>query len=164
MLLTCLSIPAQKKGIDEKILVVYFSHSGNTRTVAEQITRSTGADLFEIQPQEAYPTDYHSVVNQAKKEINTNHRPALKNDVQDFDKYDIIFIGSPNWWSTIAPPVATFLERHDFSGKTIVPFMTHGGGRFGILFRHEEIMPRCIFLRRFGNQRQLCKRQSSRRS
>jgi len=67
MLLTCLSIPAQKKGIDEKILVVYFSHSGNTRTVAEQITRSTGADLFEIQPQEAYPTDYHSVVNQAKK-------------------------------------------------------------------------------------------------
>ncbi len=67
MLLTCLSIPAQKKGIDEKILVVYFSHSGNTRTVAEQITRSTGADLFEIQPQEAYPTDYHSVVDQAKK-------------------------------------------------------------------------------------------------
>lgn len=63
--------------------------------------------------------------------INTNHRPALKNDVQDFDKYDIIFVGSPNWWSTIAPPVATFLERHDFSGKTIVPFMTHGGGRFG---------------------------------
>ena len=114
MLLTCLSIPAQKKGIDEKILVVYFSHSGNTRTVAEQITRSTGADLFEIQPQEAYPTDYHSVVDQAKKEINTNHRPALKNDVQDFDKYDIIFVGSPNWWSTIAPPVATFLERHDF--------------------------------------------------
>lgn len=96
MLLTCLSIPAQKKGIDEKILVVYFSHSGNTRTVAEQITRSTGADLFEIQPQEAYPTDYHSVVNQAKKEINNNHRPALKNDVQDFDKYDIIFVGSPN--------------------------------------------------------------------
>lgn len=67
MLLTCLSIPAQKKGIDEKILVVYFSHSGNTRTVAEQITRSTGADLFEIQPQEAYPTDYHSVVDQAKR-------------------------------------------------------------------------------------------------
>ncbi len=80
---------------------------------------------------EAYPTDYHSVVEQDKKEINTTHRPALKNDVQDFDKYDIIFIGSPNWWSTIAPPVATFLERHDFSGKTIVPFMTHGGGRFG---------------------------------
>ena len=54
MLLTCLSIPAQKKGIDEKILVVYFSHSGNTRTVAEQITRSTGADLFEIQPQDCH--------------------------------------------------------------------------------------------------------------
>ena len=81
---------------------------------------------------EAYPTDYHSVVEQDKKE--DEHQPspcALKNDVQDFDKYDIIFIGSPNWWSTIAPPVATFLERHDFSGKTIVPFMTHGGGRFG---------------------------------
>ena len=62
MLLTCLSTPAQKKEIGEKILVVYFSHSGNTRTVAEQITRPTRADLFEIQPQEAYPTDYHSVV------------------------------------------------------------------------------------------------------
>ena len=76
------------------------------------------------------PTTIQSWIK-LKKEINTNHRPALKNDVQDFDKYDIIFVGSPNWWSTIAPPVATFLERHDFSGKTIVPFMTHGGGRFG---------------------------------
>ena len=74
MLLTCLSTPAQKKEIDEKILVVYFSHSGNTRTVAEQITRSTGADLFEIQPQEAYPTDYHSVVDQAKKR--DKHQPS----------------------------------------------------------------------------------------
>ena len=150
---------SEKRRFGEKILVVYFSHSGNTRTVTEQITRSTGADLFEIQPQEAYPTDYHSVVDQAKKEINTNHRPALKNDVQDFDKYDIIFIGSPNWWSTHSATGGYILGKTRFLGKNHRSF--HDSWRRPIrafYFRHEEIMPRCIFLRRFGNQRQLCKR------
>ena len=70
-------------------------------------------------------------MDQAKKEISANFKPELKNKVEDISKYDVIFIGSPNWWSTIAPPVATFLTSYDLSGKTVVPFFTHGGGSIG---------------------------------
>ena len=64
----------------------------------------------------------------AKKEINAGVRPELAENVRDFAKYDVIFVGSPNWWGTMAPPVATFLTRNDVAGKTVVPFFTHGGG------------------------------------
>lgn len=112
----------------EKILIVYFSRTGNTREMASQIQKATGGDIFEIVPLKPYPAAYQEVVDQAKKEINSGFKPALKTKVKDISKYDVIFVGSPNWWSTIAPPVATFLTNYDLSGKTIVPFMTHGGG------------------------------------
>ncbi|OGV51121.1 MAG: flavodoxin [Lentisphaerae bacterium GWF2_52_8] len=115
----------------KKILIAYFSHSGNTREIAKQIQKLTGGDIFEIQVVKPYPNEYNAVVEQAKKEINSGYKPELKNKVEDIGKYDVIFIGSPNWWSTIAPPVTAFLSCYDFSGKTIVPFMTHGGGGFG---------------------------------
>jgi len=120
-----------KSQTTNKMLVVYFSHSGNTRVIAEEIKKATGADIFEIQPVNDYPEDYNTVVDQAKKEINANHRPVLKAKVKNIEQYDVIFIGSPNWWSTIAPPVATFLIDYNLEGKTIVPFMTHGGGLMG---------------------------------
>ena len=113
---------------NKKVLIVYYSWGGNTRAVAEQIKEQTGADLFEIVPTEAYPKDYNACVEQAKKEIRENYKPALKSKVKDFSQYDFIFVGSPNWWSTIAPPVATFLTSYNFEGKTIAPFITHGGG------------------------------------
>jgi len=115
----------------KKILVAYFSHSGNTRIVAEQIKRATDADIFEIKPVTDYPDDYNTVVAQAKKEINASYKPELKTKVKNIKSYDVIFIGSPNWWSTIAPPVATFLSACDFEGKLIVPFITHEGSRMG---------------------------------
>lgn len=115
----------------KKCLVAYFSHSGNTRTVAEQIREATGADIFEIEPAAAYPTNYQAVVDQAKKEVNSDFKPALKSKPENLGKYDIIFVGSPCWWYTIAPPVATFLSSYDLSGKTIAPFMTHEGSRMG---------------------------------
>ena len=90
----------------KKVLVAYFSHSGNTREMARQIAEATNGDLFEIVPQSAYPA-----------------------------QYDVIFVGSPCWWGTVAPPVATFLAAYDWSGKTVAPFMTHGGSRMG---RSEE--------------------------
>ena len=71
------------------------------------------------------------MVDQAKKEIAAGARPALKSRVEDMSQYDVIFIGSPCWWSTVAPPVATFLAAHDFTGKTLIPFMTHEGSRMG---------------------------------
>lgn len=111
-----------------KILVAYYSYSGNTRFAAEQIRNVTGGDLFEIRPVKAYPADYNACVELAKKEIRAGVKPELAENVRDFAKYEVIFIGSPNWWGTMAPPVATFLTRNDVAGKTVVPFFTHGGG------------------------------------
>lgn len=119
----------------KKVLVAYYSHSGNTREVARQIAGVSGGELFEIVPVTPYPSDYRTVVDQAKKEIEAGARPALKNRVEDMSQYDVIFIGSPCWWATVAPPVATFLASYDFAGKTVVPFMTHEGSRMG---RSEE--------------------------
>lgn len=115
----------------KKVLVAYFSHSGNTRTVARQIARLTGGELFEIVPATAYPTDYRAVVEQAEREIEAGVRPALKNQPPDVAQYDVVFVGSPCWWSTVAPPVATFLAACDLRGKTVVPFMTHEGSGMG---------------------------------
>lgn len=131
VLVSNLNTRAQSVSKEKKVLVVYFSHSGNTREVANQIKEITGADIFEIQPDKAYPSNYQACVDQAKKEINEGVKPALKKDLKDISSYDVIFVGSPCWWSTMAPPVATFLSNHDFSGKTIVPFMTHEGSRMG---------------------------------
>jgi flavodoxin len=115
----------------KKMLVAYFSHSGNTRVIAEQIKAITGGEIFEIKPVKNYPSAYQAVVDQAEKEINANYKPQLKSEAENMDTYDVVFIGSPNWWSTIAPPVATFLSSHDFEGKTIIPFITHEGNRMG---------------------------------
>lgn len=111
-----------------KILVAYYSYSGNTRFAAEQIQKDTGGTLFEIKPVKPYPADYNACVELAKREINAGVKPELAEKVKEFDKYDVIFVGTPNWWSTMAPPVLTFLSSYDFSGKTIIPFVTRGGG------------------------------------
>ncbi len=114
-----------------KSLVVYFSHSNNTKVIAEYISEITGADIVRIEPVEPYPTEYQAVVDQAKKEINANFKPKLKTKIENIDQYDIIYVGSPNWWSTIAPPISTFLSSYNFKGKTIAPFITHEGSRLG---------------------------------
>lgn len=121
--------PASATGT--KSLVIYFSLSGNTRIVAEQIARAAGADLLKIVPEKPYPTEYRACVDQAKKEIDAGFRPAVSTPIPDLSSYDTIFVGSPCWWYTIAPPVATFLEACDLSGKTLAPFMTHEGSRMG---------------------------------
>lgn len=115
----------------KKALVAYYSHSGTTKKVAEQIHKVIEGDLFEIQEATPYPRDYNTVVNQAKREIANGYRPALKGKIPNISDYDIIILGSPNWWSTIAPPVATFLTKANFSGQIIAPFITHGGGGVG---------------------------------
>ena len=120
--------PAAAKVPEGKVLVAYYSHSGNTEAVAKQIAALTGGDLFEIQTQEAYPADYHTLTEVAKKQLNEGYRPALKNKVADMDKYDVVFIGSPDWWGTYAPAVASFLAQYNWTGKKVAPFFTNGGG------------------------------------
>jgi len=118
-----------------QVLVVYFSRSGNTRRMANFIHQQVGGTLHEIQPEKPYPDSYNATVDQAKREIKAGHKPALRSTLDHIEAYDTIFVGSPNWWSTIAPPVATFLSANDLSGKTVVPFCTHGGGGLGRIGR-----------------------------
>jgi len=112
---------------NKKVLITYFSWSGNTKYLAEQIHTLTGGDMFEIVTQTPYPTDYTETGNLVKKQRDENYYPPLKNNI-DVSKYDVIFVGTPAWWHTMAPPVKTFLTENNFEGKTIVPFITHGGG------------------------------------
>lgn len=113
------------------VLIVYFSWGGNTKGIAEEIQSQTGADLFEIQLQEPYSTDYNTVLDQAQRDQNKQARPKLSTHVKNLSKYDTILLGYPNWWASIPMPIASFLEEYDFSGKNIIPFCSHGGGRFG---------------------------------
>ena len=110
-----------------RVLIAYYSWGGNTKYAAAQIQKATGGTLFEIKPVKPYPSEYRECTVQARKEIQEGGRPELAAKVEDMGKYDVIFIGSPNWWSTIAPPVASFLASYDLSGKTVIPFATSGG-------------------------------------
>lgn len=115
----------------ENVLIAYFSWSGNTENAAHIIQEQTGADIIELNPVESYSSNYSDVLDQAQEDMNADARPELENHVENMEQYDTILLGYPNWWATIPMPVATFLEEYDFSGKTILPFCSHGGGEFG---------------------------------
>lgn len=115
----------------KKVLIAYFSHSGNTLEIASQIHARVGGDMFELKTVDPYPADYNATTAQAKRELETGYRPKLTATVQNMASYDVIFIGYPNWWGTMPMALFTFLEGHNFSGKTIIPFTTHEGSRFG---------------------------------
>ena len=129
-----------------KALIAYYSWGGNTRFAAERIQKLTGGTLFEIKPVKAYPADYGACVEQAKRECRDEFEPELATKVDDFSKYDVIFVGTPNWWSTMAPPVRSFLSSYDFSGKTVIPFVTHGGGGMARCERDmRKVCPKAAF-------------------
>lgn len=110
-----------------KSLVVYFSHTGNTEALANIIHKQVGGDITQLETVKTYPADYDACVDVARKELDQQARPKLKTTIADMDSYDTVYIGYPIWWSTIPMPVATFLESYNFSGKTVIPFCTHGG-------------------------------------
>ena len=115
----------------DNILVAYFSWSGNTRGIARQIHQNLGGDLFKITLVTPYSSDYNTVLDEAKRDQERQARPQLKDHVANMAQYDVIFLGYPNWWASIPMPIASFLEEYDFFGKRIIPFCSHGGGRFG---------------------------------
>lgn len=121
----------QMNSANKKILVVYFSHSGNTREIANQIHKIAGGDIFEIQAAKPYPNDYESCTKQARQELDSGFRPELKTKLKGIKSYDFIFIGYPIWWGTFPAPVSVFLSDYDLSGKTIAPFSTHEGSGLG---------------------------------
>lgn len=126
-------------------LVIYFSRSGenyfggelkniekgNTEVIAEYIEELDGADLFKVEPAVEYPEDYMKCTELAKKELEKDARPEIKETLDDIDKYDTIYIGFPNWWGTLPMPMFTQLEQLDFTGKVVKPFVTHEGSGFG---------------------------------
>ncbi len=118
---------AQQSPGTKKILVAYFSRTGNTREIANQIHRGVGGDMVEIQVVEPYPEDYEEVKKVAMQEQVSGYKPALKTKIRNMKTYDVVFIGYPIWWGRLPTPIRTFLSEYDFSGKIIVPFCTHGG-------------------------------------
>ena len=134
-----------------KILIAYFSYpepdgvdasSGASRLVtngavvgslqflANTIQEATDADIFRIETVQQYPASHAPLIAQAQNELNNGVRPALKTRIENLDQYDLVFIGYPNWWGNLPAPLYTFLESYDFSGKTIIPFNSHGGSGF----------------------------------
>ncbi|MCL1804166.1 MAG: flavodoxin [Eubacteriaceae bacterium] len=114
----------------DKKIVVYYSLSSNTKKLAEAISEKTGASIFEIETVEAYPTEQQALIAAVREAKEAGKLPELK-AMPDLSEYDQIFIGSPNWGSTIAPAMEAFIRANDFSGKSIAPFLTYGGGGLG---------------------------------
>lgn len=114
-----------------RVLIAYYSRTGNTRAVAEGIRTVVPGDLFELKTSHTYPAAYRPTTDQAKREQDQNFRPKLVADVADIDGYDTVFLGFPNWWSTMPMAFFTFLETHRLAGKTVVPFCTHEGSYLG---------------------------------
>ncbi len=125
---SCLTNLVMNSNETSKILIAYFSYSGNTQEIALKINEMVGGVLFRIEPAKKYPESYQDVLKVGKDEIIRKYRPPLKKKLENIEKFDVIFIGSPNWCKTIAPPVVTFLSVHSFSGKRVIPFISHGGG------------------------------------
>lgn len=135
------NLPKEDIRTDGKRLVVFFSHTGenynvgnidkgNTHIVADFIAEATGADIFEIKPEKAYPFNYDECIEVAKEELHVNARPAIKGYVKVED-YDTIYIGYPQWWGEPPMCVYTFIDSHDWTGKTVIPFVTHEGSGMG---------------------------------
>ena len=122
---------ANEGGKIMKTAVVYFSWSGNTRFAAETIAKKAGADLFEIKTEMPYSSNFQKCCDEAKPECQGKTLRAIKPIAGlDFAKYDIVFVGTPNWWGTMAPPVRTWVAQNKdaLKGKTVCLFQTHGGG------------------------------------
>lgn len=131
--------------MSNKILIVYFSRPGNnyvggsivnlpignTEIAAQKLQELTVGDIFKIDPVNKYSEDYHICTEEAQKELRANVHPELSNYLDNIDGYDTIILGFPNWWGTMPMPVWTFLERYNFSGKTILPLCTNEGSGMG---------------------------------
>lgn len=141
VMLVVMAVISSAYAAEAKALIAVFSRAdenynvgyievGNTMKLAQIIAEKTGAELFEVAPKEKYPADYETCIDQAKKEQNANVRPAILQD-KDISEYDVIFLGYPVWWGDIPMCCYTFIEGHDWSGKTVIPFATHEGSGMG---------------------------------
>lgn len=116
-----------------QILIVSYSYSGNTHRIAQEIQKATGGDWSEIYPWQPYPMAFPELLQQVKQEVQSHYRPGLLPTSHTPQAYSAVFVGSPNWCGTIAPPLASWLYQNDLSGKVLLPFYSHCGGVSGDL-------------------------------
>ena len=124
----------------ERTLIVYLSRTNNTKAIAEVIHQEVGGDLVALELENPYPEDYRTIVKQVARENETGFLPALKTKA-DMDKYHTIFVGFPTWGMQLPPPIKSFLHENDLSGKTVIPFNTHGG--YGVGSSFKGVKKRC---------------------
>lgn len=114
--------------MSKKMLIVWYSWSnGNTERIAKMLQETTGADMVQIDMVVPYTGSYDDVVRQGQEEVQRGYKPEIKPLDVDIRNYDVIAVGTPTWWYTMAPAVLTFLHQQDWNGKIVVPFQTHGG-------------------------------------
>lgn len=112
----------------KKLLIVYYSVSnGNTKRIAEQMQKATGADIARIDTVKPYTGSYDAIVEQGQREVDQGYQPSIRPLSVNINDYDVIAVGTPTWWYTMAPAVLSFLKSCDWNGKTVIPFQTHGG-------------------------------------
>lgn len=127
----------------DKVLIVYFSLTGNTRKVVNEIQEVTNGDVFEIQPD----FNYYQVKSRTemeelgKEQVNNGFKPEITNSVADIDSYDLIIIGSPVWWYSVTPPVMSFLSIYNLDGKRVAPFCTCGSDEGDFFSQFEDAIP-----------------------
>ena len=114
--------------MEGNILIVCYSYSGKTRKIAEVIQEQTGGRLSQIYPRQPYPADFDRLLSQVSEESRSGKFPMLLPVTESADIYDVVFVGSPNWCGTIAPPLAAWLKKNDMAGKVLLPFFSHCGG------------------------------------
>ena len=172
LLLTMATACAENATDDaQRILVAFFSRAGenynvgfiekgNTAILAEMIAEETGGDLFEIRTVKVYPDDYEETKTIATAERENNERPELATTVENFEGYDVIFLGYPIWWAGMPMAMYTFMESYDFTGKTVIPFNTHeGSGTAGTVADIRNAMPDATVLDGFAVRGQVAQEQ-----
>ena len=127
------TVQSYEKNKASRPLIVSYSYSGNTHQVAQEIQRATGGRWCEIHPWQPYPMAFPELLEQVKREIQSGYHPRLLPGTCSPRPYRVIFVGSPNWCGTIAPPLASWLYKNDLDGKIILPFYSHCGGATGDL-------------------------------
>jgi flavodoxin len=141
---------AKGSSTDKKILIVYLSRTNNTKAIAEIIRQNAGGELIALKLEKPYPEDYKAIVEQVARENQTGFLPPLKNKIDGFEKYDIVFVGFPTWGMQLPPPMKSFLRQYDLSGKTVVPFNTNAGYGTGSSFQQvKELCRNCSVLEGF---------------
>jgi len=136
-----------------KVLIVYLSRTNNTKAIAEIIHEYVGGTLVALELKNPYPEDYKATVDQVVKENESGFLPPLKTKIDGMEKYDVVFVGFPTWGMQLPPPMKSFLNQYDLSGKTIVPFNTNAGYGIGSSFDTvKKLCPKSTVLEGFSTK------------